>query len=49
MMKEKKANARMRRAALREHIRQHKAVFAVYLVLRLIVIALLVLELVQKQ
>ena len=48
-MKEKKANARMRRAALREHIRQHKAVFAVYLVLRLIVIALLVLELVQKQ
>lgn len=39
----------MRRAALREHIRQHKAVFAVYLVLRLIVIALLVLELVQKQ
>ena len=49
MMKEKKTNARMRRAALREHIRQHKAVFAVYLVLRLIVIALLVLELVQKQ
>lgn len=49
MLKEKKANARMRRAALREHIRQHKAVFAVYLVLRLIVIALLVLELVQKQ
>lgn len=48
-MKEKKANARMRRDALREHIRQNKAVFAVYLVLRLIVIALLVLELVQKQ
>lgn len=38
-----------RRAFLGQHIRQHKVVFTVYLVLRIIVIALLVLELVQKQ
>ncbi len=39
----------IRRDFLKEHIRQHKAVFAVYLVLRFIVVALLILELVQKQ
>ena len=39
----------VRRDFLKEHIRQHKVVFAVYLILRFIVVALLVLELVQKQ
>lgn len=47
--KEKLKKPHIRRDFLKEHIRQHKVVFAVYLILRFIVVALLVLELVQKQ
>lgn len=46
----KKEKNRLRRnAGLRQHIREHKAVFAVYVVLRLIVIAALVLELLNRE
>lgn len=47
--KERPQKPHIRRDFLKEHIRRHKVVFAVYLVLRFIVIALLILELVQKQ